>query len=64
MLIGRRVESTPANRAVDGCLRVSPSSDGREIAAKLWRCFGEPDGRAVWQAVSHERFNDRSFRVP
>ena len=41
-----RVEAS--NRAVDGIVRVSPSSDGREIAAKLWQMFGEPDkARAV-----------------
>jgi choline-sulfatase len=32
-----------AERAIDGLLRVSPTPDGRALAAQLWTMFGEPE---------------------
>jgi len=38
--MGRDLDS---ERAIEELLRVSPTPEGRTLAAKLWTMFGEPE---------------------
>jgi hypothetical protein len=48
MLYRATGRTTASDRVVESIVRVSPSKEARDLAAQLWRMFGEPEkARAV-----------------